>query len=490
MAKDRLTAKAAPAKARAANRLRRGNRRAWLPFRPLFDPDRGAPLIPSGGRHRPAPANTALPRIVVVGGGAGGLELVSRLGHRLGRRRLAHITLIDQNLTHLWKPLLHEVAAGTLDSHDDDLDYIAQATWRHFEFRLGRMDGLDRARRVVRLAPTLAANGAIVIPAREIPYDLLVLAVGSTTNDFGIDGVRTHCAFLDARDDADRFQQRLLESYMRAQTQAAPLAAAQLNVAIVGAGATGVELAAELHHVARQLVAYGFDRIVPERDVKLVLIEANERILAALPERLSQAATRALRALDVQILTGKRVTRATAEGLYTADGLFVPAGIKVWAAGIKAPAFLRDLDGLETNRANQLLVKPTLETTRDPNLFAFGDCASCPRGDNTVPPTAQAAHQQASLLVRSLTRRLRGGALPNYRYRDYGSLVSLSEYTTVGNLMGNLVGNVRVQGYAARVLYRSLYRLHQRALFGTVRTGLLMIADWLTRPTRPRTKLH
>lgn len=430
-----------------------------------------------------------IPHIVIVGGGAGGLELASRLGRKFSRER-ARITLIDQALTHLWKPLLHEVAAGTLDSHEDDLDYIAQATWRNFEFRLGRMDGLDRARKIVRIAPTLDAAGTVVIPAREIPYDLLVIAVGSVTNDFGIDGVRAHCAFLDDRDEADQFQHRLLESYMRAQTQSMALAPGQLNVAIVGAGATGVELAAELHHVARQLVAYGFDRIVPERDVKLVLIEAHERILPALPERLSEAAAQALRGLNVEVLTGKRVTRATADGLHTADGLFIPAAIKVWAAGIKAPEFLRDLDGLETNRANQLVVKPTLETTRDPAVFAFGDCASCPRGAKTVPPTAQAAHQQASLLVRSLARRLRGEALPDYRYRDYGSLVSLSEYTTVGNLMGSLFGNIRVQGFTARVLYRSLYRLHQRALFGTVRAGLLMIADWLTRPTRPRTKLH
>ena len=430
-----------------------------------------------------------IPHIVIVGGGAGGLELASRLGRKFSRER-ARVTLIDQALTHLWKPLLHEVAAGTLDSHEDDLDYIAQATWRNFEFRLGRMDGLDRAHKFVRIAPTLDSNGLVVIRPREIPYDLLVIAVGSVTNDFGIDGVREYCAFLDDRDEADRFQRRLLENYMRAQTQTAPLADGQLNVAIVGAGATGVELAAELHRVARQLVAYGFDRIVPERDVKLVLVEAHERILPALPEHLSQAAAQALAGLNVQIFTGKRVTRATPDGLHTADGLFIPAGIKVWTAGIKAPDFLRNLDGLETNRANQLVVRPTLETTRDAAIFAFGDCASCPRGDNTVPPTAQAAHQQASLLVRSLARRLRGQASPAYRYRDYGSLVSLSEYTTVGNLMGNLFGNIRVQGVVARVLYRSLYRLHQRALFGTLRAGLLMVADWLTRPTRPRTKLH
>ncbi|WP_231971839.1 NAD(P)/FAD-dependent oxidoreductase [Sulfurifustis variabilis] len=433
-----------------------------------------------------------VPRIVVVGGGAGGLELASRLGRTLGRRGRAHVTLVDHALTHLWKPLLHEVAAGTLDSHDDDVDYIAQAASRGFEFRLGRMQDIDRAAKAVRIAPTLDERGEVIIPARTVPYDLLVVAVGSVTNDFGIEGVREHCAFLDSRDDADRFQRRLLESYMRAQTQTEPLREGQLNVAIVGAGATGVELAAELHHVARQMVAYGFDRIVPEKDVRLVIIEASDRILPALPRRLAEPAERELKRLNVQVHTGKRVTRAAAEGLTTHDGLFIAAEHKVWAAGIKAPDFLRDLAGLETNRLNQLVVRRTLQTTRDDDIFAFGDCASCPRPghDKPVPPTAQAAHQQASLLVRSLARRLRGEPLPEYVYRDYGSLVSLSEYSTVGSLMGNLTGSVHVEGWLARVLYRSLYRLHQRALFGALRTGLLVVADTLTRPTRPRTKLH
>lgn len=433
-----------------------------------------------------------VPRIVVVGGGAGGLELVSRLGRTLGRRGRAHITLVDHALTHLWKPLLHEVAAGTLDSHDDDVDYIAQAASRGFEFRLGRMQDIDRANKLLRIAPTLDERGEVIIPGRTVPYDLLVIAVGSVTNDFGIAGVREHCTFLDSREDADRFQRHLLESYMRAQTQTEPPREGQLNVAIVGAGATGVELAAELHHVARQMVAYGFDRIVPEKDVRLVIVEASDRILPALPRRLAEPAERELKRLNVQVHTGKRVTEVTAEGLTTHDGLFIPAAHKVWAAGIMAPDFLRDLAGLETNRLNQLVVRRTLQTTRDDEVFAFGDCASCPRPghDKPVPPTAQAAHQQASMLVRSLAQRLRGEPLPEYVYRDYGSLVSLSEYSTVGSLMGNLTGSVHIEGWLARLLYRSLYRLHQRALFGTLRTALLVVADTLTRPTRPRTKLH
>lgn len=433
-----------------------------------------------------------MPQIVIVGGGAGGLELATRLGLRLGRRGRAHVTLIDSSLTHLWKPLLHEVAAGTLDSYEDALDYLAQARWRGFEFRLGRFDGLDRANKLVHLAPTMNADDAVIIPERTVPYDLLVVAIGSVTNDFGIPGVREHCTFLDNREQADMFQQRLLETYMRAQTQGIPTGSGLLNVAIVGAGATGVELAAELHHTAHQFVAYGFDRIVPEKDVKLTLIEAADRILPALPERLAAPAAKELESLQVTIYTGKRVTRVTPNGLYMHDGTFVHAVLKVWAAGIKAPDFLKDIGGLETNRLNQLVVRQTLQTTRDDDVFALGDCASCPRPghDRPVPPTAQAAHQQASLLARSLVRRLKGKPASKFIYHDYGSLVSLSEYTTVGNLMGRLGGNLWLEGWIARRVYRGLYRLHQMALYGGVRTLLLAAADFLTRPTRPRTKLH
>jgi NADH:ubiquinone reductase (H+-translocating) len=428
------------------------------------------------------------PRIVVIGGGAGGLELVSGLG----RKSRARVTLIDKKLTHLWKPLLHEVAAGTLDSQDNDIDYIAQAHWRNFGFHLGRFEGLDRANKQVHIAATTDEDGTVIIPPRNIPYDILVIAVGSVTSDFGTPGVREHCLFLDDREQADAFQKQLLENYMRAQTQTQPLREGQLNVAIVGAGATGVELAAELHHVTRQMVAYGFDRIVPEKDVKIFIFEAGQRILPALHKRIAQGAVEQLRKLNVSVHTGKRVERVTAEGLYTQDGEFFPAEMKVWAAGIKAPDFLKDIGGLETNRLNQIVVRRTLQTTRDDDIFAFGDCASCPLpdGGRAAPPTAQAAHQQAALLLKSLPRRLEGRPLPSFSYQDRGSLVSLSEYSAIGNLMGNLLGDIRLEGWIARRVYRALYRQHQRALYGTARTFLLTVADFLSRRTRPRLKLH
>lgn len=430
-------------------------------------------------------------RIVIVGGGAGGLELATRLGRGLGRRGLAQVTLVDANLTHLWKPLLHEVAAGSLDSSEDELNYIAQARWNHFEFQLGRMCGLDRANRKLKLAPAFDDDGRTeLVPARTIAYDTLVIAVGGVTNDFGTRGAAEHCLFLDTARQAEGFHRRLLGHYLTAHARGND--DAQVGVAIVGGGATGVELAAELRNAASQLAAYGLGDIRPE-NMRITLLEAGERILPALPARVAQPALQTLQELGVDIRTGCAVEEVDADGLQLADGTRIIASLKVWAAGVRAPDILGGLDGLESNRSHQLAVRQTLQTTRDDDVFAMGDCAACPMpGDSgrTVPPRAQAAHQQATMLARSMARRLQGRPLPEFRYRDYGSLVSLSRFSAVGNLMGNLTGDIRLEGRLARLFYMSLYRQHQRVLHGTLRTALIVIGDRLGRGTTPRLKMH
>ena len=432
-------------------------------------------------------------RIVVVGGGAGGLELVTRLGDKLGRRGKAHVTLIDKRATHLWKPLLHEVAAGSMDLGMHEIDYLAQAHWHHFTFRVGGLVGIDRGRRTARVAPTWDDEGRQVTPEREFPYDTLVIAIGSTTNDFSTRGVKAHAIPLDMPDQAERFHMRLVNAMMRAHSQTEPLRPEQLQVAIIGAGATGTELAAELHKTTRQLVAYGLDRIDPDKDIRIHLIEAAPRILPALPERLSEAALKLLEGLNVHVHTEARVTEVTATGVELANGVFIPAELVVWAAGIKAPDLLKDIAGLETNALNQLVVRQTLQTTRDDAIFAFGDCAACPwPGHKTpVPPRAQAAHQQATHLAKQLRRRVAGMPVKDWHYRDFGSLVSLGQYTTIGNLMGKLVGgNLFVEGLIAGLMYKSLYKMHQYALHGGTKVALDTLARLITRRTEPVVKLH
>ncbi|OCR21943.1 NADH dehydrogenase [Pseudomonas syringae] len=429
-------------------------------------------------------------RIVIVGGGAGGLELATRLGKTLGKKGTAIVTLVDANLTHIWKPLLHEVAAGSLNSYEDELNYVAQAKWNHFQFQLGRMTGLDREQRQLHLAATLDENGQELVPARSLDYDSLVISVGSTTNDFNTQGAAEHCLFLDTRLQAEKFHQQLLNQYLRAHAGQTDITE-EITVAIVGAGATGVELAAELHNAAHELAAYGLGRIKPE-NLRITLIEAGPRVLPALPERIGGPVHTTLEKLGVTVLTNAAVSEVTADSLITASGQVIPATLKVWAAGIRAPVFLHELDGLESNRINQLQVRTTLQTTRDDNVFAFGDCAACPQkgSDRNVPPRAQAAHQQASLLVKSLRLRIEGKPLPDYKYTDYGSLISLSKFSAVGNLMGNLMGSVMLEGWLARMFYISLYRMHQMALYGTFRTLMLMLGSRIGKGTEPRMKLH
>ena len=166
---------------------------------------------------------SALHRIVIVGGGAGGLELATGLGDTLGKRSRAQVTLVDRARTHLWKPLLHEVAAGSMDLDHHSLDYLAQARWHHFRFQLGSFEGLDRARREIVVGSWHDESGEAVIPQRRIGYDTLVIAVGSQVNDFGTPGAREFAISLDMPEEARRFHRRLINACLRANAQSAPL---------------------------------------------------------------------------------------------------------------------------------------------------------------------------------------------------------------------------------------------------------------------------
>jgi NADH:ubiquinone reductase (H+-translocating) len=432
-------------------------------------------------------------RIVVVGGGAAGLELVTKLGNRLGRRGRATVMLVEHFRTHIWKPTLHAIAAGSMDPGEEEVNYLAQAQDHSFGFRFGEMIGLDRTAREVRLGATFDEEGREITPPRGIGYDTLVIAIGSLTNDFGTPGVGQYAVPLEDAAQAVRFNRRLVNACIRANVQEGPVRPGQLHVAIIGAGATGTELAAELHRTAREVVAYGLVRIDPDRDIRIILFEAADRILPGLPERVSKAAHKLLADMGVEVRTGARVAEVRADGVRLADGSFIPSELVVWAAGVKASEVLARLDGLEVNRINQLVVEQTLQTTRDPNIFAIGDCAACPWPGHSVPvpPRAQAAHQEASHMMRQINLRLRGEKLLPYTYRDFGSLVSLGRSSTVGNLMGFLSGHgMFVEGLFARTMYRSLHVMHEEALHGFLATAVNVLARSLLRRHGPSVKLH
>ncbi|MEZ8093088.1 NAD(P)/FAD-dependent oxidoreductase [Photobacterium swingsii] len=427
-------------------------------------------------------------RIIVVGGGAGGLELATKLGRTLGRKGRAEVTLVDRKASHLWKPLLHEVATGSMDAGVDALSYRAHAKNHHFDFQMGSLQEINRDAKTITLSELHNEQGELLMPKRELAYDILVMAIGSTSNDFNTQGVRDNCIFLDSPEQAHRFRTEMNDQFLKLHANKEQKT---VDIAIVGAGATGVELSAELHNAVKELQNYGFGDLDSSR-LNVNLVEAGERILPALPPRISSAAHSELTKLGVNVRTATMVTKADESGLTTKDGEHIPAQIMVWAAGIKAPDFMKDIAGLETNRINQLVVKPTLQTTRDDDIYAIGDLASCEQADGSfVPPRAQAAHQMASRCFSNIVAKITDREQKPYVYSDHGSLVSLSRFSTVGSLMGNLTkGSMMVEGRIARVVYISLYRMHQVALHGVIKTGLMMLVGRINRVLRPNLKLH
>ncbi|HEX4273445.1 MAG TPA: NAD(P)/FAD-dependent oxidoreductase [Rhizomicrobium sp.] len=431
-------------------------------------------------------------QIVVVGGGAAGLELATRLGAHFGREHF-DIILVEKSRTHIWKPLLHEVAAGALDANLDEVGYRSHGHAWGYRFFYGTLEGIDRENRQVLIAPIVDEDGSEIMGRHRIRYDYLVLAVGSVSNDFGTKGVAQHCIFLDSRAQADRFRAKLLNHCLRVSRTLVqnPAADATVKVDIVGGGATGVELAAELYNAAVALRHYGLE-VFDESRMKVTLIEAGPRILPMLPEKLAQAAHKELEALGVRVITGEQVVEATSEGIITKSGELIKADLKVWAAGVKGPDMLGTL-GLEVTRSYQLVVKPTLQTTRDDRIFAIGDCAwFVPKGETrAVPPRAQAAHQMAATAFRNICALIRQKPLRDFVYHDHGSLVSLSHFSTVGSLMGNLVGGrMAVEGRLARFVYVSLYRMHLIAIHGWIKGLALILVGHVNQIVRPKLKLH
>lgn len=435
--------------------------------------------------------------IVVVGGGAGGLELVTYLGNKLGKQ--AKVTLIDRNPTHLWKPLLHEVATGTLDVGTDAVSYRAQAHQNHFFFEQGNIIRIDRTNKYVELAPIYNQEGKLVVVARRIPYDYLVLAIGSKSNDFNTKGVAEHCIFLDSGEQALRFQHKMLSLFLRfsenfnlseigEESQQQPLVEeGKINIAIVGGGATGVELAAELYNATQYLSLYGYGHI-DTRCLQVTLIEAGDRLLPALPEKVSQSVYQELEKLGVRVKLSTMVVEANEHGLLTKSGETFNADLMVWAAGVRVSKVTQQFDGLELNRINQIQVKETLQTSVDDAIFAIGDCAFLlQENGKPVPPRAQSAHQMATVCGRNIVALLHNKPLKAFKYNDNGSLVSLSKFSTVGALFNN---KLTVEGRLARLAYISLYRMHQHALFGCIKTGLLMLIGRINRFLKPQMKLH
>lgn len=420
-------------------------------------------------------------RLVVVGGGIAGLDLATQLAGRVTAKGRLQVTLVDRESAHVWKPMLHTFAAGTQNVYQQQTAYMAQARERGFIYHLGEVVGVNREARSVLLAPLLDAQGSELLGRRHIGYDTLVLAFGSRANDFGTPGVTEHCLTIDSRGQAMAFNDIVRLRILQSLIKNTPL-----HIAIVGGGATGVELAAELVQLAEQAENYG--AAGTREKVRITLVEAGARLLAAFPEQISVAARERLESLGIAMEVATRVGAAEAAGLRLQDGRLLACDVMVWAAGVRATTTLSGLEELETTRSDQLVIRPDLRTTRDPAIFALGDCASLtlPGQQRPLPPTAQVAHQQAVYLSRRIPALLEGEPTPAFTYRDFGSLVSLGGYDAFGSLgrLGFFKGGF-IRGRVAQFGHAMLYRAHQARLHGFWRGNLLWLADRLTAGARP-----
>lgn len=434
---------------------------------------------------------TEIPKVVVVGGGAGGLNLVTRLNRSLGRKQRADITLIDENLTHIWKPSLHEFAAGT-KGPEEEVSFLEHSNRNGYNFRLGRFAGVDYQERSVKLDPVKSSDDVELSPARAIPYDILVLALGSRSNDFGTPGVTEHCLFLDTPTEAKRLQSEILNLCLRLETGALEAEDVSVRIAIVGGGATGVELAAELREATEQLGRSGIDKLRIPESVGIHVIEGADRLVAALPEHISARVLNELKSLNVDVRLGAKVSGVRSKMLLLGDDGMLEAEIIVWAAGIRSNNALAAAADLEVGSLGRLKVLPTLQTTNQERVFVMGDAADCywPEKDCPLPPRAQVAAQQAEFMATQIRRFLMEQPLQDFNYTDHGSLVALSSQSAVGSLMGRELGTLTITGWLARRAYKYLHYQHEAAIQGHLRAGLHAVLSSAMRRVRPRLKLH
>lgn len=388
-------------------------------------------------------------QIVIVGGGAGGLSLAARLGRKFRRKGDVRVLLIDHKPTHLWKPLLHEVATGSLDSNHDEVSYISLARKHGFHFMLGRLESINAEEKTLSIDRgthhLLQAESSLQFVEQSsephiVHYQQVIIAIGSMSNDFGTPGVLEHAILLDNRLQAEKFHRQLIAHLHRVNNLADGISK-KLSVVIVGGGATGVELAADLHNVTSQFEEFGFRAFKPE-NLNITVIEAGSRLLAQLPERISHSVEQELHAIGVSVKINTMVSGITESYVQTREGEEYPADLCVWAAGIRAPEELQ-ASNLKTDPIGRVMTTRCLNVEGFPELFVIGDCCHCAMSDDdpdiAVPPRAQSAHQMADITYKNIIRQMQHKTLKTFKFQDYGSLVSLSEYSTVGNLMGNLM---------------------------------------------------
>jgi NADH:ubiquinone reductase (H+-translocating) len=400
------------------------------------------------------------PRVVIVGGGFGGLQAAKALADAPVR-----VTLVDRRNHHLFQPLLYQVATAALSPAD-----IAQPIrsvlrgQSNVEVILAGVDAIDVAAKEVVLDED----------AGRLPYDYLILAAGANHAYFGHDEWAPNAPGLKTLEDALNIRRRILTSFEEAEREPDPARRkALMTFIIVGGGPTGVEMAGAIAEIARFSLARDF-RHIDTRDAKVILIEAGTQLLGAFPDRLSRHALRDLERLGVEVRFGKPVT-AIAPGEVTIGDETVPANTIVWAAGVQASPLARSL-GVELDRAGRVLVNPDLSVPGHPEIFVIGDMASLedPRG-RPFPGVAQVAMQQGAWAAANIVRAIEGKPARAFRYRDLGNMATIGRNSAVADIRG-----LRLTGFVAWLAWAVVHILNLIGFRNRVLVALQWLWDYLT----------
>jgi NADH:ubiquinone reductase (H+-translocating) len=371
------------------------------------------------------------PRVVIVGGGFGGLSAAKDLA-----RKPFEITLIDRNNHHLFQPLLYQVATAALSPADiaSPIRHILSGQ-DNLKVMLAEVSGVDLVRKEV------------IADDRRVPYDYLVLATGARHAYFGHDDWAAFAPGLKTLDDATGLRRRILLAFERAETvEEADERARLMTFVVVGGGPTGVEMAGAIAELAKRALASDFRSIDP-RCARIILVEAASRVLTPFDETLSEAARRSLEQLGVEVRFGKAVTDCSDEDVRLGDEL-IPVRTIIWAAGVMASPAGRWL-GVETDRAGRVKVRGDLSVPGHPDVFVIGDTAAVVDASGAMlPGVAPVAKQQGQYVASALIARREGRTAPAFRYRDYGTLATIGRSRAVAQF-----GKFKVSGFLAWVLW-------------------------------------
>ncbi|MGH2499957.1 MAG: NAD(P)/FAD-dependent oxidoreductase, partial [Candidatus Limnocylindria bacterium] len=414
------------------------------------------------GRRRRAPLSPR--RVVVVGGGFAGLHLIRRLDGRL-RRGEAEITLVDRNNYHLFTPLLYQVATGELPAHAVAYPLRRVAARAGFQFRQSEVEAIDVEARLVR-----TADG-------PLPYDHVVVAPGSVTNDYGIAGVREHALAVKSLADAHAVRRRILAAFERAAIEG-DLAKrrALLAFVLIGAGPVGVELASSMRDLMDHTLRPMYPQLDFARDITIVLMDGADRVLPQMDERLARIALRRLEQQRVRVVLRAPVSEVGRGAVRTRDGARFDGATIVWAGGVKVSPLVAALP-LPRAKDGRLAVDATFRVGGRDDVLCFGDAASFEHRGGPLPQLAQVAVLQAPTVARNLARLVRGEPLAAYHHRPKGDLVALGR-TNAGaqmrQLFGIPVGDIVIAGLPAWTVWRANYLMQ---LLG-VRNRATLLMEW------------